>query len=258
MSSIIDVKRPLGNRPAISSCGNAYYGTAGKLNPQCRPRSADLVRGLQGRRGAGWPGRLKQESAAAAGAADPDPQCRLKSASSVLAQAEKNGEVEAGSRKARRPLEQEPALAARIMIEDCLALLLDVQDIDRLFAASPSALFAHPLISNTRSPPPPVRCCQSFEIPVPLSSTRAVALCRPYHLVTVGHGTSLIALSHLNTSALLHQRRGKLMLSLCSPCELRRRLTRGGGGAAAAAGAADGRPGRIPAAGAARSRIAGK
>lgn len=44
-----------------------------------------------------------------------------------------------GSRKARRPLEQEPAMAARIMIEDCLALLLDVQDVDRLFAASPSA-----------------------------------------------------------------------------------------------------------------------
>lgn len=37
----------------------------------------------------------------------------------------------------RRPLEQEPALAARIMIEDCLALLLDVQDIDCVFAASP-------------------------------------------------------------------------------------------------------------------------
>jgi hypothetical protein len=30
-------------------------------------------------------------------------------------------------------------MAARIMIEDCLALLLDVQDVDRLFAASPSA-----------------------------------------------------------------------------------------------------------------------
>lgn len=39
----------------------------------------------------------------------------------------------------RKPLEQEPLLAARIMIEDCLALLLDVQDIDRLFAASQSA-----------------------------------------------------------------------------------------------------------------------
>jgi hypothetical protein len=49
------------------------------------------------------------------------------------------GSQNGGSRKARRPLEQEPAMAARIMIEDCLALLLDVQDVDRLFAASPSA-----------------------------------------------------------------------------------------------------------------------
>ena len=31
-----------------------------------------------------------------------------------------------------RPLEQEPQLAARIMIEDCMCLLLDVDDIDRL------------------------------------------------------------------------------------------------------------------------------
>lgn len=40
----------------------------------------------------------------------------------------------------RRPLEEEPALAARIMIEDCLALLLDVQDIDRVFVASPRGI----------------------------------------------------------------------------------------------------------------------
>ena len=36
-------------------------------------------------------------------------------------------------------------MAARIMIEDCLALLLDVQDVDRLFAASPSTRFSPPL-----------------------------------------------------------------------------------------------------------------
>ena len=36
-------------------------------------------------------------------------------------------------------------MAARIMIEDCLALLLDVQDVDRLFAASPSACCLLPL-----------------------------------------------------------------------------------------------------------------
>ena len=32
-----------------------------------------------------------------------------------------------------RPLEKEPLLAARIMIEDCMCLLLDVDDIDRVF-----------------------------------------------------------------------------------------------------------------------------
>ncbi len=35
-----------------------------------------------------------------------------------------------------KPLEQEPLLAARIMIEDCMALLLDVEDIDRIFVAA--------------------------------------------------------------------------------------------------------------------------
>ncbi len=34
-----------------------------------------------------------------------------------------------------KPLEQEPQLAARIMIEDCMCLLLDVDDIDRLHGA---------------------------------------------------------------------------------------------------------------------------
>ena len=33
-------------------------------------------------------------------------------------------------------LEQEPALAARIMTEDCMALILDIQDVDRIFVAS--------------------------------------------------------------------------------------------------------------------------
>ena len=36
-----------------------------------------------------------------------------------------------------RPLEREPLLAARIMIEDCMCLLLDVDDIDRV-ASSPA------------------------------------------------------------------------------------------------------------------------
>jgi DNA topoisomerase 2-associated protein PAT1 len=38
-----------------------------------------------------------------------------------------------------RRLEQEPMLAARIMIEDCMALILDVQDIDRIFVAAAGA-----------------------------------------------------------------------------------------------------------------------
>ena len=38
-----------------------------------------------------------------------------------------------------RPLEQEPLLAARIMIEDCMCLILDVLDIDQIFVAASSA-----------------------------------------------------------------------------------------------------------------------
>lgn len=35
-----------------------------------------------------------------------------------------------------KPLDQEPLLAARIMVEDCMHLLLDVDDIDRCFASA--------------------------------------------------------------------------------------------------------------------------
>lgn len=42
-----------------------------------------------------------------------------------------------------RPLEQEPMLAARIMVEDCMLLLCDVEDIDRMFAATSAAGAAH-------------------------------------------------------------------------------------------------------------------
>ena len=51
------------------------------------------------------------------------------------------GVEEAGPSKdtpERRALEDEPLLAARIVIEDCMCLLLDVDDIDRLWAASES------------------------------------------------------------------------------------------------------------------------
>ncbi|RMZ54896.1 hypothetical protein APUTEX25_000413 [Auxenochlorella protothecoides] len=39
----------------------------------------------------------------------------------------------APARSRRRRLDQEPLLAARIMIEDCMSLILDVQDIDQIF-----------------------------------------------------------------------------------------------------------------------------
>ncbi|KAK9814288.1 hypothetical protein WJX72_003466 [[Myrmecia] bisecta] len=44
--------------------------------------------------------------------------------------------ADADPKRPTRPLEQEPLLAARIMIEDSMCLLLDVDDIDRMFAAS--------------------------------------------------------------------------------------------------------------------------
>eukprot|EP00775_Hariotina_reticulata_P007112 gene7112-7326_t len=47
-----------------------------------------------------------------------------------------------------RPLEQEPMLAARIMIEDCMLLLSDVEDIDRMFAAAAA-------VAVTGMAPPP-------------------------------------------------------------------------------------------------------
>ena len=37
----------------------------------------------------------------------------------------------------RRRLEDEPLLAARIVVEDCLNVLLDLDDIDRLWVNSP-------------------------------------------------------------------------------------------------------------------------
>ena len=40
----------------------------------------------------------------------------------------------------RRALEDEPLLAARMVVEDCMCLLLDVDDIDRLWAAGACTL----------------------------------------------------------------------------------------------------------------------
>ena len=50
---------------------------------------------------------------------------------------DEDGEAGGKARAAQRPLEQEPLLAARIMIEDCMNLLLDVEDIDRLCTVGP-------------------------------------------------------------------------------------------------------------------------
>lgn len=44
-------------------------------------------------------------------------------------------EKEAAPAQESRALEDEPLLAARMVIEDCMCLLLDVDDIDRLWAA---------------------------------------------------------------------------------------------------------------------------
>ena len=44
------------------------------------------------------------------------------------------GDTKAPSKHKR--LDQEPALAVRVVIEDCMALILDVEDVDRIFVAS--------------------------------------------------------------------------------------------------------------------------
>ena len=46
------------------------------------------------------------------------------------------GSPKESSQKPLKRLGQEPMLAARIMVEDCMALILDVQDIDRIFVAT--------------------------------------------------------------------------------------------------------------------------
>ena len=64
---------------------------------------------------------------------------------------DEEGEAGGQARAAQRPLEQEPLLAARIMIEDCMNLLLDVEDIDRLCTAGPpGALLAGSAKLNLR------------------------------------------------------------------------------------------------------------
>ena len=45
-------------------------------------------------------------------------------------------EEDADTERQAKPLEQEPQLAARIVIEDCMCLLLDIDDIDRVWHAA--------------------------------------------------------------------------------------------------------------------------
>eukprot|EP00873_Tetraselmis_striata_P017234 jgi/Tetstr1/437498/TSEL_026177.t1 len=53
---------------------------------------------------------------------------------STVAQAEDGAEdAPEGGKAVHKPLEEEPMLAARIMVEDCMCLLLDLDDIERLF-----------------------------------------------------------------------------------------------------------------------------
>eukprot|EP00798_Chlamydomonas_sp_ICE-L_P012608 gene12608-15834_t len=52
---------------------------------------------------------------------------------------------------AAKPLEQEPLLAARMMVEDCMHLLLDVDDLDRIFASAHARSGPR---ATSRLPPP--------------------------------------------------------------------------------------------------------
>lgn len=54
-------------------------------------------------------------------------------------------------RRGAKPLEEEPLLAARIVIEDCMCLLLDVDDIDRVWAATRGAREDEHLLRQRRS-----------------------------------------------------------------------------------------------------------
>ena len=50
-----------------------------------------------------------------------------------------------------KPLEQEPQLAARIVIEDCMCLLLDIDDIDRVWNAASGLRDDEHLLRQRRS-----------------------------------------------------------------------------------------------------------
>ena len=71
--------------------------------------------------------------------------------SAVAATATADAAAPASTTTTHRPLNQEPLLAARIMIEDCLNLLLDVDDIDRIFKSAA----AKGAGAGMMPPPPP-------------------------------------------------------------------------------------------------------
>lgn len=53
--------------------------------------------------------------------------------------------AEAAVGETHKPLEQEPLLAARMMIEDCLDIMLDIDDIDRLLSSTGPRLQSYPV-----------------------------------------------------------------------------------------------------------------
>ena len=83
------------------------------------------------------------------------------------------------ARQAQRPLEQEPLLAARIMIEDCMNLLLDVEDIDRLCTAGPPG----------QLPTCIYPCTDSSISSMNLSWALALRVLSLYRLLSSQHGT---------------------------------------------------------------------
>jgi DNA topoisomerase 2-associated protein PAT1 len=91
----------------------------------------------------------------------PKPIMDLNAALTPRADADNDGEP-----APHTPLEREPALAARIMIEDAMCLLLDVDDIDRLLASPQTpqdtrslqqrrTLLLHGLVQSLRLPDNP-------------------------------------------------------------------------------------------------------
>ena len=74
--------------------------------------------------------------------------CRVLLTSTVIRQ---EAAPEHDEKEGRRRLEDEPLLAARIVVEECLNVLLDVDDIDRLWVNSPGARIDKAELQKRRS-----------------------------------------------------------------------------------------------------------